>query len=46
MSTTVLASTVVLVQDGDPVIVVDPGMLASRNVILDPRPGSVSTPAR
>jgi len=31
-----VASTVVLVRDGDAVIVVDPGMVASRNLILDP----------
>jgi glyoxylase-like metal-dependent hydrolase (beta-lactamase superfamily II) len=31
-----VASTVVLVRDGDAVIVVDPGMAASRDVILDP----------
>jgi glyoxylase-like metal-dependent hydrolase (beta-lactamase superfamily II) len=31
-----VASTVVLVRDGDAVIVVDPGMVASRSVILDP----------
>jgi glyoxylase-like metal-dependent hydrolase (beta-lactamase superfamily II) len=31
-----VASTVVLVRDGDAVIVVDPGMVASRSLILDP----------
>jgi glyoxylase-like metal-dependent hydrolase (beta-lactamase superfamily II) len=31
-----VASTVVLVRDGDAVIVVDPGMVASRSQILDP----------
>ncbi len=31
-----VASTVVLVRDGDAVIVVDPGMVASRSVILGP----------
>ncbi len=31
-----VASTVVLVRDGDRVVVVDPGMVASRAVILDP----------
>src|SRR5476651_2086977 len=31
-----VASSVVLVRDGDAVIVVDPGMVASRNLILDP----------
>ena len=31
-----VASTVVLVRDGDAVIVVDPGMVASRSAILDP----------
>lgn len=31
-----VASTVVLVRDGDAVIVVDPGMVASRALILDP----------
>ena len=31
-----VASTVVLVRDGDAVIVVDPGMVASRAAILDP----------
>ena len=30
------ASTVVLVRDGDALIVVDPGMVASRTLILDP----------
>ena len=30
------ASSVVLVQDGDATIVVDPGMVASRSLILDP----------
>jgi glyoxylase-like metal-dependent hydrolase (beta-lactamase superfamily II) len=34
-----VASTVVLVRDGDAVIVVDPGMVASRAVILDPLEG-------
>jgi glyoxylase-like metal-dependent hydrolase (beta-lactamase superfamily II) len=31
-----VASTVVLIRDGDAVIVVDPGMVASRSLILDP----------
>ena len=31
-----VASTVVLVRDGDATIVVDPGMVASRSLILDP----------
>jgi len=31
-----VASTVVLIRDGEAVIVVDPGMAADRNVILDP----------
>ena len=31
-----VASTVVLIRDGEAVIVVDPGMAASRRVILDP----------
>jgi glyoxylase-like metal-dependent hydrolase (beta-lactamase superfamily II) len=31
-----VASTVLLVRDGDAVVVVDPGMVASRSVILDP----------
>src|SRR5664279_1838608 len=31
-----VASTVVLIRDGEAVIVVDPGMAASRSVILDP----------
>jgi glyoxylase-like metal-dependent hydrolase (beta-lactamase superfamily II) len=31
-----VASTVTLVRDGDVVIVVDPGMVASRSLILDP----------
>ncbi len=31
-----VASTVVLVRDGDAVIVVDPGMVATRRAILDP----------
>lgn len=31
-----VASTVVLVRDGDAVIVIDPGMVAGRAVILDP----------
>jgi glyoxylase-like metal-dependent hydrolase (beta-lactamase superfamily II) len=31
-----VASTVVLVRDGDAVVVVDPGMVASRAAILDP----------
>ena len=31
-----VASTVVLVRDGDAIIVVDPGMVASRSLILDP----------
>ena len=31
-----VASTVVLVRDGDAVIVVDPGMVAARSAILDP----------
>jgi glyoxylase-like metal-dependent hydrolase (beta-lactamase superfamily II) len=31
-----VASTVTLIRDGDAVIVVDPGMVASRSVILDP----------
>jgi glyoxylase-like metal-dependent hydrolase (beta-lactamase superfamily II) len=31
-----VASTVVLVRDGDAVVVVDPGMVASRSHILDP----------
>jgi glyoxylase-like metal-dependent hydrolase (beta-lactamase superfamily II) len=31
-----VASTVVLVRDGDAVIVVDPGMVAKRSAILDP----------
>ena len=31
-----VASTVVLVRDGDAVIIVDPGMVASRGAILDP----------
>jgi glyoxylase-like metal-dependent hydrolase (beta-lactamase superfamily II) len=31
-----VASTVVLVRDGDAVIVVDPGMVANRSLILDP----------
>jgi glyoxylase-like metal-dependent hydrolase (beta-lactamase superfamily II) len=31
-----VASTVVLVRDGDAVIVVDPGMVADRRLILDP----------
>jgi len=31
-----VASTVVLVRDGDAVIVVDPGMVSHRSVILDP----------
>ena len=31
-----VASTVVLVREGDAVIVIDPGMVASRAVILDP----------
>src|SRR5215471_19963002 len=34
-----VASTVVLVRDGDAVIVVDPGMVASRAQILDPLAG-------
>src|SRR5215475_10566501 len=39
-----VASTVVCVQDGDAVIVVDPGMVASRAQILDPLAGlGVST---
>ena len=31
-----VASTVVLLRDGDAVVVVDPGMLADRSLILDP----------
>jgi glyoxylase-like metal-dependent hydrolase (beta-lactamase superfamily II) len=31
-----VASTVVLIRDGDAVIVVDPGMVADRSLILDP----------
>ena len=31
-----VGSTVVLVRDGDALIVVDPGMVASRSLILDP----------
>lgn len=31
-----VASTVLLVRDGDAVVVVDPGMVASRSLILDP----------
>jgi glyoxylase-like metal-dependent hydrolase (beta-lactamase superfamily II) len=31
-----VASTVVLIRDGDAVIIVDPGMVASRSLILDP----------
>lgn len=31
-----VASTVVLIRDGDTVVVVDPGMVAARSVILDP----------
>ena len=31
-----VASTVVLIRDGDVVIVIDPGMVAKRSVILDP----------
>jgi glyoxylase-like metal-dependent hydrolase (beta-lactamase superfamily II) len=31
-----VTSTVVQVRDGDAVIVVDPGMVANRNLILDP----------
>src|SRR6201995_168250 len=31
-----VASTVVLIRDGDGVIIVDPGMVASRSLILDP----------
>jgi glyoxylase-like metal-dependent hydrolase (beta-lactamase superfamily II) len=31
-----VASSVVLVRDGDAVVVVDPGMVSSRSVILDP----------
>jgi glyoxylase-like metal-dependent hydrolase (beta-lactamase superfamily II) len=34
-----VASSVVLVRDGDAVVVVDPGMVASRSVILDPLAG-------
>jgi glyoxylase-like metal-dependent hydrolase (beta-lactamase superfamily II) len=34
-----VASTVVLVRDGDTVIIVDPGMVASRAQILDPLDG-------
>jgi glyoxylase-like metal-dependent hydrolase (beta-lactamase superfamily II) len=34
-----VAGTVVLVRDGDAVIVVDPGMVASRSLILDPLAG-------
>ena len=34
-----VASTVVLVRDGDAVIVVDPGMVADRRLILDPLAG-------
>ena len=38
------ASTVVLVRDGDALIVVDPGMVAQRSLILDPLPRSASRP--
>ena len=31
-----VASTVVLIRDGDAVIIVDPGMVADRSRILDP----------
>ena len=31
-----VASTVILVRDGDAVVVIDPGMVASRSAILDP----------
>lgn len=34
-----VASTVLLVRDGDAVVVVDPGMVASRSLILDPLAG-------
>jgi glyoxylase-like metal-dependent hydrolase (beta-lactamase superfamily II) len=40
-----VASTVVLVQDGASVVVIDPGMVASRRVILDPLAALGLTPA-
>jgi glyoxylase-like metal-dependent hydrolase (beta-lactamase superfamily II) len=40
-----VASTVVLIRDGDAVIVVDPGMVADRSRILDPLAGLGVDPA-
>jgi glyoxylase-like metal-dependent hydrolase (beta-lactamase superfamily II) len=40
-----VASTVVLIRDGDAVIVVDPGMVADRSLILDPLAGLGVDPA-
>jgi glyoxylase-like metal-dependent hydrolase (beta-lactamase superfamily II) len=40
-----VASTVVLIRDGAAVIVVDPGMVAGRNRILDPLAGLGVDPA-
>ena len=40
-----VASTVVLIRDGGAVIVVDPGMVASRQLILDPLAGLRVDPA-
>ena len=40
------ASTVVLVRDGDAIIVVDPGMVARRSLILDPLAASASSRTR
>ena len=40
-----VASTVVLIRDGGAVIVVDPGMVASRRLILDPLAGLGVDPA-
>lgn len=40
-----VASTVVLIRDGDAVVVVDPGMVADRRAILDPLRGAGLSPA-
>jgi glyoxylase-like metal-dependent hydrolase (beta-lactamase superfamily II) len=39
-----VASTVVLVREGDAIIVIDPGMVAKRSVILDPLEGMGISP--
>ena len=39
-----VASSVVLVRDGDSVVVVDPGMVADRRLILEPLPQPASGP--